>query len=155
RLKVTFLTLDKGVKKTKNTRTSFDITSSSTALTGSVLASSANPNTKQVGTILPSVGVTLVPVKEAVAPQRVTEQNQASMVRSSIKRLDFMLQDNVLIGERDPEITKKTNKLKDELKQVQVQLVDVPLDMTNDLTEEQLNNYFNSPKVNKKYRLKK
>src|SRR5262249_42493437 len=72
-LKYTFLQLDKGVKKTKNTRTSFDITSSSTALTGSVLASSANSGTKQVGTILPTVGVTLVPVKEAVAPQKVTE----------------------------------------------------------------------------------
>lgn len=155
RLKYTFQQLDKGVKRTKGTRTTFDITSSSTALTGSVLASSVNTNTKQVGAILPSVGVTLVPVKEAVAPQKVTEQNQASLIRSSIKRLEFMLQDNSLLGERDPEITKKTNKLKDELKQVQVQLIDIPLEMTSNMTEEQLNNYFNSPKVNKKYRTKK
>jgi len=155
RLKFTFLQLDKGVKRTKNTRTSFDITSSSTALTGSVLASSANPSAKQTGAILPSVGVTLVPIKEAVAPQRITEQNQASMMRSSIKRLEFMVQDNALIGDRDPDITKKTNKLKDELKQIQVQLIDVPLEITGNMTEEELNNYFNSPKVNKKYRLKK
>jgi archaellin len=155
RLKYTFQQLDKGVKRTKSTRTSFDITSSSTALTGSVLASSVNSGTKQVGAILPSVGVTLVPVKEAVAPQKITEQNQASLIRSSIKRLDFMLQDNALSGERDPDIAKKTAKLKDELKQVQVQLIDIPLEMTSNMTEEQLNNYFNSPKVNKKYRTKK
>jgi len=30
----------------------------------------------------------------------------------------------------------------------------VPVDFTNDMTEDELNNYFNSPKVNKKYRLK-
>lgn len=154
-LKYTFLQLDKGVKKTKGTRTTFDITSSSTALTGSVLASSASAGTKQVGAILPSVGVTLVPVKEAVAPQKITEQNQASLIRSSIKRLEFMLQDNSLVGERDPDIAKKTNKLKDELKQIQVQLIDVPIDLTNNMTPEQLNEYFNSPKVNKKYRTKK
>ena len=155
RLKYTFQQLDKGVKRTKGTRTTFDITSSSTALTGSVLASSVNSGTKQVGAILPSVGVTLVPVKEAVAPQKVTEQNQASLIRSSIKRLEFMLQDNALSGERDSDITKKTTKLKDELKQVQVQLIDIPLEMTSNMTEEELNNYFNSPKVNKKYRTKK
>ena len=155
RLKYTFQQLDKGVKRTKSTRTTFDITSSSTALTGSVLASSASAGAKQTGAILPSVGVTLVPVKEAVAPQKITEQNQASLIRSSTKRLDFMLQDNALVGERDSEINKKTAKLKDELKQVQVQLIDIPLEMTSNMTEEELNNYFNSPKVNKKYRTKK
>ena len=155
RLKYTFQQLDKGVKRTKSTRTTFDITSSSTALTGSVLASSASAGAKQTGAILPSVGVTLVPVKEAVAPQKITEQNQASLIRSSTKRLDFMLQDNALTGERDPDITKKTAKLKDELKQVQVQLIDIPLELTSNMTEEELNNYFNSPKVNKKYRTKK
>jgi hypothetical protein len=155
RLKYTFLQLDKGVKRTKSTRTSFDITSSSTALTGSVLASSASAGTRQTGAILPSVGVTLVPIKEAVAPQRITEQNQASLIRSSIKRMDFMVQDNALVGEHDPDIVKKTNKLKDELKQIQVQLIDVPLELSSNMTEEQLNNYFNSPRVNKKYRTKK
>jgi hypothetical protein len=65
-----------------------------------------------------------------------------------------MLTDNTLVGERDPDIVQKTTKLKDELKQAQVQLIDVPVDFTNNMTEEELNNYFNSPKVNKKYRLK-
>ena len=65
-----------------------------------------------------------------------------------------MRQDNQLVGEKDPEITRKTNKLKEELKQVQVQLMEIPLELTNDFTEEELNRYFNSPKVNKKYRLK-
>ncbi len=60
-LKYTFLVLDKGVKKTKNTRTTFDITGSSTALTGSVLASSANSGTKNIGLVMPSVGLTMVP----------------------------------------------------------------------------------------------
>jgi hypothetical protein len=154
-LKYTFLVLDKSVKKTKNTRTTFDITGSSTALTGSVLASSANTGTKNVGLIMPSVGLTMVPVKDAVAPVKTTEQNQAALIRSSIKRLDFMIQDNSLFGERDPDIAKKTAKLKDELKQTQVQLVDIPLELTNGMTEEQLNEYFNSNKVNKKYRTKK
>ena len=56
--------------------------------------------------------------------------------------------------ERDWEIAKKMNNLKNELKQTQIQLIDVPLEFTNNLSEEELNRYFNSPKVNKKYRLK-
>ena len=47
------------------------------------------------------------------------------------------------------------NKLKEELKQSQMQLIDVPLEISMHLTEKELNNYFNSPKVNKKYRLGK
>jgi len=155
RLKYTFLQLDKKVKRVKNTRTSFDITSSTTALTGSILSTSKDDGTKKAGQVMPSVGVSLVPIKEAVAPQKVFDQNQASTVRSAIKRLDYMMQDNNLVGERDPDITKKTNKLKDELKQIQIQLIDVPIEITNDLTEEELNQYFNSPRVNKKYRLKR
>ena len=155
KLKYTFVQLDKGVKKTKTTRTTFDITGSSTALTGSILASSTSESTKKTGQILPSVGVSLVPIKEAVAPQKVFDQNQASLVRASIKRLEYMLQDNGLIGERDPDITKKTNKLKEELKQIQIQLIDVPVELAGNMTEKELNDYFNSPKVNKKYRLKK
>ena len=58
------------------------------------------------------------------------------------------------MGEKDMDIVKKTTKLKDELKQTQIQLIDVQIDETNNMTEEQLNEYFNSPKVNKKYRLK-
>lgn len=155
RLKYTFVQLDKGVKKTKTTRTTFDITGSTTALTGSILSSSASESTKKTGQILPSVGVSLVPIKEAVAPQKVFDQNQASSVRAATKRLEYMLQDNGLVGERDPEITKKTNKLKDELKQIQIQLIDVPLELAGNMTEKELNDYFNSPKVTKKYRLKK
>jgi hypothetical protein len=155
RLKYTFLQLDKRVKRAKNTRTTFDITSSTTALTGSILASSTDVGSQKVGKVMPSVGVSLVPVKEAVAPQKVFDQNQASLVRTSIKRMEYMLQDNALVGERDPDISRKTNKLKEELKQLQVQLIDIPIEITSNMTAEELNDYFNSPKVNKKYRLKK
>lgn len=154
-LKYTFLQLDKSVKRTKNARTTFDITGSTTALTGTVLASSSSLGAQKTGKILPGVGVSLVPIKEAIAPAKVFDQNQASQVRTSIKRLDYMLKDNSLVGERDAEITKKTNKLKDELKQIQIQLIDIPLEFTNDMNEEELNQYFNSPKVQKKYRTKK
>jgi hypothetical protein len=155
RLKYTFLQLDKGVKKIKTTRTTFDITGSTTALTGSILANSSADSDQKIGKIMPSVGVSLVPVKEAVAPQKVTEQNQASGIRTAIKRLEYMVSDNALVGERDPDISRKTNKLKDELKQIQVQLVDIPIEITADMNEKELNDYFNSPKVNKKYRTKR
>ncbi len=151
----TFSQLDKSVKKTKSTRTTFDITSSTTALTGTVLASSSNESTKKTGQILPSVGVSLVPIKEAVAPQKIFDQNQAALIRTSVKRLQYMLGDNSIVGERDTDIVKKTNKLKDELKQIQIQLIDIPLEIDNQLSEDELNQYFNSPKVNKKYRLKR
>jgi hypothetical protein len=151
-LKYTFLQLDKKVRKVKNTRTTFDITSSTTALTGSIMVSSNDASTQKAGKILPSVGVSLVPIKEAVAPQKVYDQNQASLVRTSIKRLEYMLRDNVLLADRDPDIVKKTNRLREELKQIQIQLIDIPVELTTDMTEEELNEYFNSPKVNKKYR---
>jgi hypothetical protein len=154
-LKYTFLQLDKSVKSTKNARTTFDITGSTTALTGSILASSTNSSTQKTGQLLPSVGISLVPLKEAIAPQKVFDQNQASLVRGSIKRLEYMVRDNALVGERDPEIVKKTTKLKDELKQTQIQLIDVPLVLANNMSEEELNQYFNSPKVTRKYRLKR
>jgi hypothetical protein len=155
RLKYTFLQLDKSVKRIKTTRTTFDITGSTTALTGSILTSSTDANSKKIGQVMPSVGVSLVPVKEAVAPQKVVDQNQASQIRTSIKRLEYMVSDNALIGERDPDISRKTSKLKEELKQIQVQLVDIPVEITSDMTEKELNEYFNSPKVNKKYRVKR
>ena len=155
RLKYTFLQLDKKLKKTKNVRTSFDLTSASTALTGTILSTTGSgQSATNAGKILPSVGLALVPVKETTAPNKNIEQNQASLIRSSIKRLEYMVYDYSLVGEKDPAITTKTNKLKEELKQSQLQLIDVPVDITNDMTEEELNNYFNSPKVNKKYRLK-
>jgi hypothetical protein len=154
-LKYTFLQLDKNVRRVKNTRTTFDITGSTTALTGSILNASTDEATAKTGRVLPSVGVSLVPVKEAVAPPKTFDQNQASLIRSSIKRLEYMLRDNSLVGERDAQIMTKTNKLKEELKQIQIQLIDIPIEITNNMTEEDLNRYFNSPKVNKKYKIKK
>jgi len=153
-LKYNFLMLDKKLKKTKSLRTSFDITSASTSLTGTILATSDNKNDQRNGKILPSVGLALVPIKEAAVPNKAVDQNQASAIRTAIKRLEYMVQDNQLIGDKDEDIIKKTNKLKDELKQAQIQLIDVPIDITNNMSEEELNRYFNSPKVNKKYRLK-
>ncbi|WP_132055038.1 hypothetical protein [Pseudocnuella soli] len=154
RLKYTFLVLDKRLKKTKNTRTAFDLTSTTTSLTGTIMSTATNPETQRTGKILPSVGLAMVPIKEASVPNKTVDQNQAAQIRSSIKRLEYLIPDNMLLGERDWDITRKTNKLRDELKAVQVQLIDVPIEITNDLSEEELNRYFNSPKVNKKYRLK-
>ena len=154
-LKYLFFQLDKQLRKTKSVRTGFDLTVAATALTGTILATSNTESTKNVGIILPSVGVALTPIKEATSPPKTVEQNQASVVRASIKRLEYMLNDNTIIGEKDPDIVKKINKLRDELKQVQVQLVDVPVEMVTDMSEKELTDYFNSNKVNKKYRLKK
>lgn len=153
-LKSTFRVLDQKIKHTKNTRTTFDLTSASTALGGTIFSSLPGDDGKTTGKILPSVGVALVPVKEAVAPNKNYEQNSASLVRSDIKRLQYLLSDNTLVGEKDPDIIKKTNKLKDELKQVQLQLIDVPI-VEEETNKEELDEYFNSPKVNKKYRLKR
>ena len=151
-LKYAFFQLDKKVKHTNHTRTGFDMTTASTALGGTIATSSNNPTT---GAILPSVGVAMVPVKETVAPPLTADQNQASLVRSSIKRLDYTMHDNALLGEKDPDIVKKINNLKTELKQTQVQLIDVPLEETSGMSEEELNAYFDNPKVNKKYRIKR
>jgi len=153
-LKYTFLQLDKGLKKNKTARTSFDLTGATTATTGTILSTSSSVGAQNTGKILPSIGVSLVPIKEAVVPTKVVDQNQASLIRTSIKRLEYMMTDNSLVGEKDPDISQKTKKLKDELKQAQIQLIDVPVDISNNMTEEELNKYFNSPKVNKKYRLK-
>jgi hypothetical protein len=153
-LKYTFLQLDKKLKKTKTARTTFDLTSATTSLTGTILTTSSDQEAQKTGKILPSVGLALVPIKEASVPSKAVDQNQAAIIRSSIKRLEYMRQDNQLVGGKDPDIVRKTNKLRDELKQVQIQLIEVPVEMTNDFTEEELNRYFNSPKVNKKYRLK-
>lgn len=152
-LKSTFRILDKKIKHTKNTRTTFDLTSASTALGGTIFSSLPDQSQQTTGKILPSVGVALVPVKEAVAPNKNYEQNSASLVRSDIKRLQYLLTDNMLIGDKDPDIIKKTNRLKDELKQVQLQLIDVPV-IEDSTGSEELDEYFNNPKVNKKYRLK-
>lgn len=153
-LKITFRELDQKIKHTKNTRTTFDLASASTALGGTVFSSLPGDGGKTTGKILPSVGVALVPVKEAAAPNKNYEQNSASLVRSDIKRLQYLLSDNMLLGDRDMDIVKKTNKLKDELKSVQLQLIDVPL-VEEPASKEEVDEYFNNPKVNKKYRLKR
>ncbi|MEO6836931.1 MAG: hypothetical protein ABI261_02885 [Ginsengibacter sp.] len=152
-LKNTFRILDQKIKRTKDTRTKFDLTSATTALGGTVFSSLPDENEQTVGKILPSVGVALVPVKEAVAPNKNDELNSASLVRNDIKRLQYLLTDNTLVGSKDPDIVKKTGKLKDELQQVQLQLIDVPV--VDDTTDNKaLDEYFNNPKVAKKYRLK-
>jgi hypothetical protein len=152
-LKYTFFQLDKKLKRTRNYRTTFDLTSATTSLTGTIMSTSGSDEAQRTGKILPSVGLALVPIKEASVPTKNVDQNQAALIRTSIKRLEYMMQDNQLIGQKDPDIMKKINKLKEELKQVQVQLLEVPVELTNDLSEQELNRYFNSPRVNKKYRL--
>ncbi len=152
-LKSTFRILDQKIKKTKNTRTTFDLTSASTALGGTIFSSLPDNTGQTTGKILPSVGVALVPVKEAVAPNKSYEQNSASLVRSDIKRLQYLITDNILVGDKDPDIVKKTARLKEELKQVQLQLIDVPV-VEDSTDSKELDEYFNNPKVNKKYRLK-
>ncbi len=152
-LKFSFKELDKNVKRTKNTRTSFDLMSGSSALAGTVLSTSSADGDKNIGKVMPSVGVALVPVKEAVSPVKAYESNSAAQVRTSIKRLEYSLSDNSLVGETDPEILTKLAKLRSDLKQVQTQLIDVPMVDTGGMSEEELNTYFNSPKVNKKYKL--
>lgn len=152
-LKATFRDLDKKIKKTKNTRTTFELSSATTALGGTVFSSLPGDDMHTTGKILPSVGVALVPVKEAVAPNKNDELNAASLVRNDIKRLQYLLADNGLIGYKDPDIIIKTGKLKDGLQQVQLQLIDVAL-VDEKLNQKELDEYFNNPKVNKKYRLK-
>ncbi len=155
KLKYTFLQLDKNIKKTKRSRTAFDLTAASSALSGTILATSKNEDTKRTGLILPSVGLILTPLKEASAPVKTAEQNQATLIRSSIKRLEYVIQDNSLVGEKDPDLVQKINKLREEFKQSQMQLIDVPIEVTNNMTEEDLNRYFNSMQVKKNYRIKK
>ena len=153
-LKSSFRLVDKKIKKTKGTRTSFDLASASTALGGTVFSSLPGSSQQTTGKILPSVGVALVPVKEATAPNSNADQNTATLIRSSIKRLEYLLADNTLFGEKDQDILNKSRKLKDELKQSQIQLIDIPIAEDNRSIKE-LDDYFNNPKVNKKYRVKR
>jgi hypothetical protein len=155
-LKLTFYVLSKTIKTTKTTRTGFDISSSTTAMFGTILSTTgASVAAKNTGKVLPSIGLTLVPVKEAVAPNRVQEQNTASQIRATIKRLDFMLTENALIGDRDLDILAKAKKMRDELKQSQLQLVDLPMvEFDQRYSQQDAEKYFNNPKVNKKYKLK-
>lgn len=154
-LKLTFFILSNEIEQTKKNRTYFDIGSSSTAMFGTILSTSAQSNgAKNFGKVLPSLGLTLVPVKETVSPNKVQEQNMASQVRGTIKRLEFMLSEYSLVGEKDIDILTKTRKLKDELKQSQLQLIDLPLvEFDPKFTQEEAEKYFNNPKVNKKYKM--
>jgi hypothetical protein len=153
-LKFTFKQLDKQIKRTKNTRTTFDLTSATSALGGTVVTTINNGGSNTLGKILPSFGVAIVPVKEAVSPQRIQEQNTTTQIRTVIKRLNYLLSDNSLVSERDVDVIAKTRKLKDELKQAQMQLIDIPI-MDNDGGEsnQSIDKYFNDPKVNKKYKM--
>jgi hypothetical protein len=155
-LKLTFYVITKNVKTNKNARATFDITGSTTALAGTVLSTASDdPGTQDVGKILPSIGLTMVPVKEAVAPSKVQEQNTAAQVRATIKRLEYVYSEGALVGDRDPDLLAKTKKLRDELKQAQLQLVDLPIvDFDTRYSQEEADKYFNNPKVNKKYKLK-
>ena len=155
-LKLTFYVISKNIKNTKSTRTGFDISSSTTAMLGTILATTGNSEgAKNTGKVLPSVGLTLVPVKEAVSPVRVQEQNTASQIRAAIKRLEYMYGEAALVGERDPEIISKMKKLREEIKQSKLQLVDLPLvEFDPRYTQEDADKYFNNPKVIKKYKLK-
>jgi hypothetical protein len=155
-LKLTFYAVSQSIKSNKKTRTAFDITASTTALAGTVLVTaSENPNTQDIGKILPAVGLTLVPVKEAVAPNKIQEQNTASQIRAAIKRLEYMQSENNIVSDRDPELLAKTKKLREELKQTRLQLIDLPMvEFDQQLSAEEADKYFNDPKVNKKYKLK-
>lgn len=153
-LKSSFRIVDRKIKKVKSTRTTFDLASASTALGGTIFSSLPETKQQATGKILPSVGVALVPVKEATAPNSSYEQNTATLIRSSIKRLEYLLTQTRLVGDRDPEILTKTNKIREELKQTQIQLIDIPL-AEEAPDEKELDKYFNNPKVNKKYQMKK
>ncbi len=150
-LKYTFKQLDKKIKNTKTTRTTFDLTAATTALSGTII-SSTNNNNNSLGKVLPGIGVAMVPVKEAVAPTKNQEQNTTTQIRAVIKRLEYMQVDNTLVGNRDPDVSGKIQRMKSELKQAQLQLIDVPLADNDDETNREVNDYFNDPKVNKKYR---
>lgn len=154
-LKLTFYAMSKTIKSNKSTRTAFDITGSTTALAGTVLSTTAtNPSVEDLGKIMPSVGLTLVPVKEAVAPNKIQEQNTAAQLRGVTKRLEYIKSENALIGDRDPEVLAKTRKLRDELKQAKLQLVDLPMVEMENVSPEDAEKYFNDPKVIKKYKIK-
>jgi hypothetical protein len=155
-LKLTFYVVSKNVKSNKSTRATFDIAGSTTALAGTVVSTTAtNPDVADIGKILPSIGLTLVPVKEAVAPAKIQEQNTAAQLRGITKRLEYLLSENALIGDRDPEVLTKTNRLRNELKSAQLQLIDLPtVEFEPGVNQAEADKYFNDPKVIKKYKLK-
>jgi len=155
-LKLTFYAVSKSIKSNKSTRTAFDISGASTALAGTVLTTTASSdNVADIGKIMPSIGLTLVPVKEAVAPNKVQEQNTAAQLRGITKRLEYLLSESQLVGERDPDVLVKTKKLRDELKAAQLQLIDLPMvEVDEKINQADADKYFNDPQVIKKYKLK-
>jgi hypothetical protein len=157
RLKLTFRVVSEEVKKNKKTRTIFDISGSSTALAGTIVSTTAERGSQaeQIGKILPSVGLTLVPVKEGVAPNKIQQQNTASQVRAEVRRLEYVLEENGLASERDLEVLSKTKRLREELKKSMLQFADLPMvEFDESFTEEEADKYFNDPKINKKYKFK-
>ncbi|HOZ84075.1 MAG TPA: hypothetical protein PK191_01210 [Niabella sp.] len=152
-LKITFVQLDRKLRKTRNVRATFDITTASTGVGATVVGLAGKPN-NPASKILPGTGVLLTPIREASAPNKTAEQNQAALIRSNIKRLEYILSDNRISNDRDPAIATKTNTLKTELRQSQVQLVDVPTEVFDEMSDKDLDNYINSRKVSKKYRLR-
>ena len=154
-LKLTFYAMSKTIKSNKSTRTAFDISGSATALAGTILSTTAtNPSVEDLGKIMPSIGLTLVPVKEAVAPTKIQEQNTAAQLRGITKRLEYIKAENILVGEHDPDVLAKTKKLRDEVKQAKLQLVDLPMIEMENVSPEDAEKYFNDPKVIKKYKIK-
>lgn len=153
-LKNSFGVVDRKIKRTRSTRTTFELTTATTALSGTILSSLPETRDGSSGKILPSVGVAMVPVKEAVAPNSNYNQNMASQIRSTINRLEYLLSNIRLIGNRDPDILQKSARLREELNQAQVQLIDIPLaDPSVDARTAE--DYYNDPKVQRKYRLRK
>src|SRR5690606_33495378 len=79
-LKITFVGIDKKLRKTKGTRTAFDISTTSATASSPILISIKKD--KDIGKIMPGVGAVLVPIREATAPAKTAEQNQATLLRS-------------------------------------------------------------------------
>ncbi|SDC05097.1 hypothetical protein [Niabella drilacis] len=154
RYKYTFLQLDKKLKSTKTWRSGFDITTATTTTTGTVISTTVNNNKVATPKVLAGAGALAIPIREAAVPSKTVEQNQAGQLRANIKRLEYVVFDCKLSGDRDPNIASKTETLKKELRQSQAQLGEVPTEMAENMSEEQINKYFNSSRVQRKYRLK-
>lgn len=154
RYKYTFLQLDKKLKSTKTWRSGFDITTATTTTTGTVISTTVNNNKVATPKVLAGAGALAIPIREAAVPSKTVEQNQAGQLRANIKRLEYVVFDCKLSSDRDPNIASKTETLKKELRQSQAQLGEVPTEMAENMSEEQINKYFNSSRVQRKYRLK-
>jgi hypothetical protein len=155
-LKLSFYVVSKSVKKNRSSRTAFDIGGSTTALAGTVMNATSERGSKAeaIGKVMPSVGLTLVPVKEAAAPNKVQEQNTATQLRAEVKRLEYILSENKLNGSRDIEVLAKTRRLQEELKKSRMQFLDIPFDFDEKVSDADADKFFKDPKVNKNYRLK-